>query len=306
MESPVDCDLGPGERCYIQHYVDRDPSSARRDYQCRAQLTYDGHGGTDYALRSLAEMQAGVRVLAAAPGTVRAVRDGIDDVVFDPDRDAERLAGRDCGNGVVIDHAGGWQTQYCHLRKGTVSVQEGMPVRAGDPLGQIGMSGRAQFPHLHLHVRKDRVAVDPFAPNPGAICGDSRQSLFRDTPPYHPGGLIAAGFSAAIPAYDEIKAGLAHQPSMTLSSPAVVLWGFAYGSVAGDVLRLSILSDAGEPIYTTDAVLDRSQAQLFRAGGRRTNGASWFKPGTYTGTVTLLRGGAPIEDMRTTLTVTSR
>ena len=45
--SPIDCDLtGP---CYIQQYVDHDPSDANSDFLCTG-LSYDGHKGTDFAL----------------------------------------------------------------------------------------------------------------------------------------------------------------------------------------------------------------------------------------------------------------
>ena len=62
---------------------------------------------------------------------------------------------RNCGNGVVIRHADGWETQYCHLRRGSVQVAEGDRVEAGEPLGLVGMSGEANFPHVHLSVRRD-------------------------------------------------------------------------------------------------------------------------------------------------------
>ena len=32
-------------------------------------------------------------------------------------------AGRNCGNGVTLDHGDGWQTQYCHMRRGSVAVK---------------------------------------------------------------------------------------------------------------------------------------------------------------------------------------
>ncbi len=306
LHSPIACALGEDRRCYIQHYVDRDPGPGRRDFMCRETLTYDTHGGTDFALRSLAEMEAGVEVIAAAPGTVRGVRDGMADRVFDPDRDTAALDGRDCGNGVVIAHEGGWETQYCHLREGSVAVRPGQSIAIGDTLGLVGMSGRAQFPHLHLHVRRGNAVIDPFAPDRAAQCGTATATLFQDPPTYQPGGLIAAGFAPAVPAYDAIKAGDAHAASLPETAPALVLWGFAFGTEPGDALRLTITGPEGDRVFTTDAEFDRGQAQAFRAGGRRTQGAEWFTPGTYTGTVALIRDGAPISDMETQVTVTSR
>ena len=77
---PLDCTLG--ESCFIQNYVDDDPGPGAADFTCGA-LTYDGHKGTDFALTSIAAMEAGVTVRAAAPGVVRGVRDGMPDTGLD-------------------------------------------------------------------------------------------------------------------------------------------------------------------------------------------------------------------------------
>ena len=86
-----------------------------------------------------------------------AARDGVAD--FAPFR-----RGQDCGNGVLVDHGDGWETQYCHMKQGSVRVTSGDAVGAGAVLGQIGQSGMAAFPHLHLSVRHNADKIDPFAP----------------------------------------------------------------------------------------------------------------------------------------------
>ena len=97
---PVDCTLG--ETCHIQNYFDRDAGAGWQDVGCGA-LSYDGHDGTDFALPTVAAMRAGVDVLAPAAGIVRGVRDGMPDISRD-DPAAPPLEGRDCVNGVAIDH----------------------------------------------------------------------------------------------------------------------------------------------------------------------------------------------------------
>lgn len=304
LDSPIACTLGEDQRCYVQHYVDRDDSAARRDFKCRT-LTYDGHGGTDFAVRSWSEIARGVAVLAAAQGTVRAVRDGVPDIEYDPTRDANRLDGRDCGNGVVIRHNDGWETQYCHLREGSISVRPEDNVVAGDALGFVGMSGRASFPHLHLHVRHDGKVIDPYAPMTSETCAPSEKTLWRITPEYQPGGLISVGFSAGVPDYQSIKAGNAHSARLPADAPALVIWGFVFGTEPGDTLRLTITGPTGADVFTTDAKLESAQAQAFRAGGRRTTGATWFEPGRFAGLVEILRDGTVISDMQTEVIVTS-
>ena len=80
------------------------------------------------------------------------------------------VKGRECGNGVVLAHPGGWETQYCHMAKGSVRVKTGETVTAGTVLGLVGMSGDAEFPHLHLAVRHNGEKIDPFAPDAKLGC----------------------------------------------------------------------------------------------------------------------------------------
>lgn len=290
---PVDC--VPGDSCHIQHLQDHDPGPGVQDFLCGG-LSYDGHKGTDFALPTLVDQQRGVDVLAAAPGVVAGVRDGMPDRVHTPDM-AAAIEGRECGNGVVIRHEDGWETQYCHMRMGSVTVQQGDRVDTGDVLGQIGLSGLSQFPHLHLSVRKDGDPVDPFLPSADS-CGTTGPDLWAETPLVTPGGLIDAGFAPGVPEYDAIKAGTANHPALPDTAPGLVLFGFAYGSRAGDVLRLEITGPDGE-FLTQDVELTKPQAQLFRAAGRRLTGDAW-PHGTYTGTVTLLRDGAPLAQKTVT------
>ncbi|MET9282950.1 peptidoglycan DD-metalloendopeptidase family protein [Streptomyces anthocyanicus] len=52
---------------------------------------------------------------------------------------------------VVIEHAGGYYTQYAHLA--AVAVDQGDRVDAGQWIGQSGSTGNSTGPHLHFEVR---------------------------------------------------------------------------------------------------------------------------------------------------------
>ena len=273
---PVDCTLG--QTCHIQQYFDHDSGPTAQDFTCQG-LSYDGHDGTDIALSTRAEMARGVNVLAAAPGTVKGLRDGVPD--FDP-----HVPGKECGNGVLVDHGGGWETQYCHLKQGSVRVRVGDAVGPGTPLGQIGQSGMAAFPHVHLSLRRNGVELDPFAPS-ATTCGPPGDDLWSPDIAYQPGGLLDIGLTDAVPEFDAIKAGL---PSADLpaAAPALVVWAYVFGPRAGDALLLSITGPEGK-VITERVVFEKSQAQAFRAVGRKLKTAGW-PAGGYQGQAVMMRG----------------
>jgi murein DD-endopeptidase MepM/ murein hydrolase activator NlpD len=63
------------------------------------------------------------------------------------------------GNLVVVDHGNGLTTRYGHLSR--IDVKPGDHVGAGQPVGEVGATGRTTGPHLHFEVRQDGHAIDP-------------------------------------------------------------------------------------------------------------------------------------------------
>ncbi|CTQ31468.1 M23 family metallopeptidase [Jannaschia rubra] len=283
LSLPLDCRLG--ETCFIQHLVDADPGPGARDHT-GGDLTYDGHGGTDFRVPDLETMEAGVPVLAPAPGVVRNIRDGMADRSVS---DVSEVADRECGNGVAIDHGDGWETQLCHLARGSIAVAPGETVARGQVLGRIGLSGATQFPHVHLAVRRNGVTVDPFP-----------AGLWQDMPDYRPGGFLSAGFADAVPDFDDVKAGTADAARLPVTAPALVIWASLFGGRPGDVLQMTIIGPDGGTVFTSEATLDRAQAELFRAAGRRLSAPEW-RGGTYSGTVVLIRKGTEIDRIATSV-----
>lgn len=291
---PVDCTLG--ETCFLQQFVDHDPGPGARDFACGPQ-SYDGHTGTDIRTVDMAGMVAGMVVVAAADGVVRALRDGV------PDGGTTTMAdGQGCGNGVALTHADGWETQYCHLMQGSISVTLGQTVTAGTPLGLIGYSGRTEFPHLEFILRHAGRVIDPFAPSAAGTCGSGEPTLWQDPLPHVPGEILAAGFAPEMPSYEAIKTGAADHGQIGPTDPALVLWAYLHSARGGDILRLSVTNAAGDMVHAQDVTLERNQAQLFRATGRRSPPAGW-PPGLYTGAVSLIRDGATVIDSLTTRVV---
>lgn len=275
LQWPVACKLG--ETCAIQQYVDHDPGSGAKDYRCGT-TTYDTHSGTDIRLRTMAAQRAGVDVLAAAPGRVLRVRDGMADISVRK-IDRASIAGRQCGNGLVIAHADGWETQYCHMAKGSIRVRPGDTVAAGQPLGQVGLSGDSEFPHLQISVRHNGKSVDPFAYGaPANSCGGG-ESIWapsvRAAYRYQAGEVLNAGFAAGPVTMDDIEAG-AEENKPPRDAPALVAFVRAIALRKGDVQALAVTGPAGERFAETTArPLDNNKAQVSLWVGRKRRGAEW-------------------------------
>ena len=70
-----------------------------------------------------------------------------------------RYEGRGYGKYVVIRHDNGLETYYAHMSKQL--VDEDQEVRAGDPIGLGGNTGRSTGSHLHFETRLCGVALNP-------------------------------------------------------------------------------------------------------------------------------------------------
>ena len=300
---PIACEVG--RTCYIQHYVDIDPSPSAKDYKCGT-LTYDKHNGTDFRVPSLEAQQAGVEVLASASGRVLRTRDGAQDGSF---RRSEREAVRDveCGNGVVIEHAEGWETQYCHMANGSLRVKPGDLVERGRPLGRVGLSGLTEFPHLHFSVRHRSKIADPFAYGAApdgcgggaALWDPSLQTQLA----YQERAILNAGFSSGPVTMDLVENGKAGKELPSADAPAIVAYVRAVGLKAGDVQWFAVRNPAGSVIAENRAApLESNKAQVLLFTGRKRPASGW-EQGTYKATYVVERDGQVVlkRDLEFTL-----
>lgn len=219
-----------GKDFFIVNYVDHAAEEgAIRDYRCGTK-TYDGHQGTDFTLRSFAQMDSGTAVLAAADGTVFAVVDSL------YDRNKESVIARGFGNRIGIAHAGGWYTYYAHIRTESAVVEPGQIVRAGDPIALVGSSGNSTDPHLHFEVWKiDTVLHDPFGPGD---CGPGG-SLWNAQPRYDTDyRVIDHGLLDWVPTLDTLRERPPTSERFALPDSAVTFWIHQQGVRRGDVSRI--------------------------------------------------------------------
>jgi Peptidase family M23 len=288
---PIDCDVG--RNCVIQQYVDHDSSSKARDYQCGT-LTYDRHNGTDFRLPNLATRRAGVNVLAAADGQVLRTRDGMPDFSVSSG-EVSSVADRECGNGVVMSHGGGWETQYCHLAQGSVLVRPGDRVTAGRPIGRVGLSGKTQFPHLHFTIRHQGQVVDPFAFGMAeGTCGEGTSlwtAAVRNLLTYQARAVLNTGFADGPVTTEQVEAGEIERTAPGPRAAALVAFVRAIGLKAGDVQRLSLVGPDKQIIADrTEKPLDRDKAQVLLFAGKKRPPGGWLA-GRYQATYSVSRNG---------------
>lgn len=102
--------------------------------------------------RRSGRMHYGIDLQLSVGDTVRSAFDGRVRLV-----DYER---RGYGKYVVIRHTNGLETIYGHLSNNSI-VKSGDIVRAGDPIGLGGNTGRSTGPHLHLEMRLLGQPINP-------------------------------------------------------------------------------------------------------------------------------------------------
>ncbi len=179
LDWPINCI--PGQTCNSSiGYPDPDGNGVA--FNCAAP-GYVGHQGTDISI-TLAQMDAGVDVLASESGEVLWVFDGKYDRcpnASEPDCQAPVGSGMpsdgyrvctplgpycpvgagscswcfDGGNVVVIKHDSGstaFATRYDHLKKNSITVRAGDRVSKGQVIAKVGSAGNSTGPHLHFEV----------------------------------------------------------------------------------------------------------------------------------------------------------
>jgi murein DD-endopeptidase MepM/ murein hydrolase activator NlpD len=296
LSLPLACQ--PHKTCFIQTYVDIDPGKGVKDYMCGS-ATYDQHSGVDFRLLSAAATKTPVAVLASADGTVKAVRDGVADVFLKKAKPQD-VAGRECGNGVILDHGGGWETQYCHVRQGSVHVTKGQAVKRGDQLGEVGFSGMADFAQVFLSVRHDSKVVDPFLPDAvdGKCDSEARgPGLWEPSAaaafPYKNGEMIGAEFVGAPPDVNALEVNDRDVVPLTPTSPVLVLYGRFINLKKGDRVHFVASGPTGAIFDEFAQPLDKNKVTYVAFTGKRRGDDPW-PTGHYDGRVALVRDGGVI------------
>ena len=256
LKFPVDCQLN--HDCYIFHYVDRDPTSGFADFK-GGRLTYDGHKGTDIAVKTYEQMRQRIAVLAAADGVVLRIRDG----EIDNYRNQGTIVkGRECGNGLILLHKRGYKSQYCHLLNNSIVVKPGEKVFTGQVLGFLGSSGKADFPHLHFALYLNDHIVDPFDPN-----------LWNPPVAYKPLGLIDMGLHNRNLELHDVLDIPPRRHMFSWHDSKIVVWVRVYGVLKGDVQRFIFYQPNGQIYHSPiERTIEKSYKEYFAFLGFKIKG----------------------------------
>jgi len=128
-----------------------------------------GRPTSHYGYRAkFGRMHKGIDLQIKSNDTIRAA--------FDGKVRLTNYEARGYGNYVIIRHPNGLETVYGHLNKALVKPNQ--VVKAGQPIGLGGSTGRSTGPHLHFETRFMGYAI-----NPSAIFDFANQTTHTDT--YH-------------------------------------------------------------------------------------------------------------------------
>lgn len=130
-------------------------------------MPHNGRITSPYGYRArFGRMHKGVDIGLKMNDTIRAA--------FDGKIRLTNYEAKGYGNYVIIRHPNGLETVYGHLNKHLVKPNQ--VVKAGDPIGLGGNTGRSTGPHLHFETRYMGYAI-----NPAAIFDFANHTTHTDT-----------------------------------------------------------------------------------------------------------------------------
>jgi murein DD-endopeptidase MepM/ murein hydrolase activator NlpD len=116
------------------------------------QYVSSGYGMRNDPFHGRPTFHGGIDIAAATGTPVVATADALV---------AQVVSDKNYGKYITLQHADGTLTRYGHLHEQL--VREGQRVKAGQPIGQVGSTGRSTGAHLDYRVSKNGVKYDPLS-----------------------------------------------------------------------------------------------------------------------------------------------
>lgn len=274
LQFPVACRLM--ENCWITNHVDLDRDKGyAEDYMCGSKTT-DGSKSTHISLGSLSAIKQKIPVIAVADGQISV---------------AQHNTGF-CGTRVLIDHGGGWESNYCHLDPKTLQVHEGQHVKQNQILGSIGNSGQTDWPHLSYALLRNGMVFDPFSGRTNLEgCSRASQPLWinKMNPLYEPAQVTAIGFNFGFLNGNDIKAGaLKSATAMKHDTPQISLWTLMMNVQKGDKIEMQIITPSGRHLKKKTITVKKSK-KYYPVYLSTLRGNFLWDKGIYKGVITITR-----------------
>ncbi|WP_169083607.1 M23 family metallopeptidase [Paenibacillus sp. PL91] len=126
--------------------VDAYPSS----WPTRSKLLTSGFGYRSDPFTGRSTFHAGIDITGKLDDPILSAADGtVSEIGYNSS----------LGHYIVIDHLGGLQSAYMHLKE--VEASKGDDVVRGEKIGLLGSSGRSTGPHLHFQIMQKNEPVNP-------------------------------------------------------------------------------------------------------------------------------------------------
>jgi len=187
------------------------------------------------------------------------------------------------------------------LKQDSVLVQRGDSVRRGQKLGEVGLSGYTEFPHLHFQVEyiepgtETRIFVDPFTGISTTGKTIVPQSLWEEAvleeAVYEP-QIVNFGFSSEVITgnYNErmFLGLLARRPVISTTADSLQFFAQIFGIERGDRVSVKIYEPPGGVLSSLSTVRSKDNVVFTAHTGKRREDNEW-KSGTYAGEVEIIR-----------------
>lgn len=271
---PVACQVMGN--CWITNHVDLDDRIGRTDdYMCGEKAT-DNNRSTHISLGSINAMENNIPVIAAADGVIE----------FSGNQ------GGFCGYRILIQHDDGWESNYCHLKPGTLQHNAGDTIKRGEIIAAVGMSGQADWPRLSFATTRNGMVFDPFSGRTSIEgCSATTNPLWIDgmNPPYEPAAVVGAGFTIGHVTNNEIMAGTAEiATAISTQTPQLSLWSLMMNLRTGDKIHMSITTPAGRILNEMEQTIDTDTPRYPLYFSTLRKGFLW-DAGEYQGVIKITR-----------------
>jgi murein DD-endopeptidase MepM/ murein hydrolase activator NlpD len=297
---PLNCKYG--ENCYIQNYVDLNLTQSHQDYKCGF-LSYNKHKGTDFRLIDFSHMKQNISVFASKSGTIKSTRNNQEEFIYFNDK-TKLEKGKECGNGVVISHENGFESQYCHMQKNSIKASPGDKIKQGDIIGYVGMSGKTEFPHLHISFRKNGKTIDPFTgefqDQQTLNCQNltTQKSLWNfDTKTklkYINTAILDFNITDKIPNRKDTRYGKFKENQLNQNSKYLILWANLMGIKKADKIHFNIKDKAGNIVFQNTQTMKKNYAEYFLYTGKKLKSLN-LKKDIYSATIKIKRNNKIIK-----------